>query len=317
MTLVDGGGDRLWAITSYYNPVGYARRRENFRHFRHNLHVPLVAVELAFDNDFDLADGDADILIQLRGGDVMWQKERLLNLALKALPPECREVAWLDADVIFARHDWAKAASDLLDQFPMVQLFSNLHYMPPDLPVAAFSPGTAELSRLSAAFAARRPNSPPSFTLNKSSGIFVGAHSTGMAWACRRDLLDEHGFYDRCIVGGGDRAMAAAAWGVFDHAVGRHLMGEAHAQHYMTWATAYHGAVGGGVGVLDGDIFHLWHGALEKRRGTTRHVEFGRLGYDPLSDIALTADGVWRWNSDKPAMHVFLKSYFPGRQEDG
>ena len=91
---IDAG---MWALTSYYNPAGYRRRRENYRHFRRRLGLPLVAVEAERDGVFDLAPGDADILVRIAGGDVMWQKERLLDIALDVLPPACRAIAWVCA----------------------------------------------------------------------------------------------------------------------------------------------------------------------------------------------------------------------------
>ena len=71
--------DGLWAITSYFNPGGYRRRLANYRVFRERLNVPLVAIELAFGPEFELREGDAEILMQLRDGDILWQKERLLK----------------------------------------------------------------------------------------------------------------------------------------------------------------------------------------------------------------------------------------------
>jgi hypothetical protein len=62
-----------------------------------------VTVELSFDGRFDLTDQDADILIQLSGGAVLWQKERLLNLAIKAAPAGVKHIAWFDCDVILQR----------------------------------------------------------------------------------------------------------------------------------------------------------------------------------------------------------------------
>ena len=73
----------MWAITSYFNPARYKNRLSNFRVFRANLGVPLVTVELSFDGNFELSEKDSDILIQVSGGAVLWQKERLLNVALK------------------------------------------------------------------------------------------------------------------------------------------------------------------------------------------------------------------------------------------
>jgi hypothetical protein len=77
---------KLWAITYYFNPMRYESRRLNYRVFRRRLGIPLLAVELSFDGISDLGRDDADILVSLHGGDILWQKERLLNLALGALP---------------------------------------------------------------------------------------------------------------------------------------------------------------------------------------------------------------------------------------
>src|SRR4029077_15700270 len=60
----------------------------------------------------------------------LWQKEKLLNLALQAVPPECRKVAWLDCDIIFDDPHWSKKTKSLLDSYPMVQLFKEVHYLP-------------------------------------------------------------------------------------------------------------------------------------------------------------------------------------------
>src|SRR5262245_24288280 len=96
---------KLWAITCYFNPVGYRRRLENYLTFRQRLRAPLITVELSYGETFQLARGSAEILIQLRGQDVLWQKERLLNVALAAVPPACDKIAWLDCDVVFERSD--------------------------------------------------------------------------------------------------------------------------------------------------------------------------------------------------------------------
>src|SRR6266508_5447152 len=125
----DRNGKDLWAISCYFNPAAYRRRLANYRVFRERLSVPLVAVELAYHPNFELDEKDAEILVQLRGRDIMWQKERLLNVALQAVPSSCRKVAWLDCDVIFEADDWAERTSLLLDRFPMVQPFNQVYRM--------------------------------------------------------------------------------------------------------------------------------------------------------------------------------------------
>src|SRR5437660_265447 len=96
----------LWAITAYFNPQHYQRRLHNFHVFRRNLKIPLLAVELGYDGGFDLRTGDVDILLQRPGQDVLWQKERLLNLALAALPATVGKVVCLDCDILLERDDW-------------------------------------------------------------------------------------------------------------------------------------------------------------------------------------------------------------------
>jgi hypothetical protein len=70
--------------------------------------APLLVVELAFgEQPFRL--GGIDGLLQLRSGDVIWQKEHLLNLGIARLLAEAwKKVAWLDADVVFESPDWAE-----------------------------------------------------------------------------------------------------------------------------------------------------------------------------------------------------------------
>ncbi len=306
----------LWAIAPYFNPAGYRRRRENYRAFRQRLGVPLVTVEMAHGNAFDLAEGDADILVQLRGGDVMWQKERLLNIALAAVPAPCRKVAWIDADVIFARPDWVERASLMLDRRPIVQLFARTHYMPADLPIERFGPGAAELTRRSIAYVVGQGGDPRA-GLEEMGAQNLNANATGMAWAARRDLVEEFGFYDACIIGGGDRALIAAGYNELETVIPRLSMSGRRAEHYLAWARPFAEAVAGNVGVLDGDIYHLWHGELPKRGSLVRNRILAEFGYDPVADIAIGADGPWRWASDKPAMHDYLKAYFASRDEDG
>src|SRR5262245_39618201 len=86
----------LWVVTSYFNPCRYKTKRENFDAFMDGMRetgANVLTAELAFaDEEFELEPGP-DVL-HLRGSGIMWQKERLLNLAIAHLPDSCRKVAW-------------------------------------------------------------------------------------------------------------------------------------------------------------------------------------------------------------------------------
>lgn len=307
----------MWALTSYFNPIGYRQRLANYHIFRSRLTVPLVAVELGFSRAFDLREGDAEVLIQLRGGDVLWQKERLLNVALQALPAECDQVAWLDCDVVFEASDWADRASHLLRRFALLHLFRkrvNLECAvrtPDQIPLAPVASVAMSLPYkmvhgcvMSDDF--RSPDAP----LRRGTTV-------GLAWAARREILEGHGLYDACIIGTGDRAIACAAYGRFEDAMHATSMCEPGARHYLQWARPFFERVGGNVGHVEGTAVHLWHGNLANRRYQQRHEDLRAFGFDPFIDIAVDAQGCWRWNSDKPAMHAHVRRYFEDRHEDG
>jgi hypothetical protein len=310
-SLARGGGE-LWAITTYFNAIGWRSRLANYRMFRRHLKVPLITVELAYGPDFELHAGDAEILIQLRGRDVMWQKERLLNIALKALPDSCDKVAWLDCDIIFTRDDWPQAATRLLDRFVLVQLFSLVNRMP-----RAWAPGQeatpAMQTRRSIPFVIAS-GMPIDACLRAGPTEIESAH--GVAWAARRELLETHGFYDGCIIGGGDTVMLRAAYGYFDVVIRKLQLTAPEQRRYLAWGVPFHDAVRAQVGFVDGDVLHLWHGEPRHRKYGIRNRQLQYFQFDPFTDIVVGENGCWRWASDKPQLHDYVRDYFVGRRED-
>jgi hypothetical protein len=300
----------LWAITSYFNPMRYQSKRANYIVFRKHLRVPLLAIELGYSSDFELQRNDAEILVQRRGQDILWQKERLLNIALQALPGNCRKVVWLDCDVIFEADDWAERTSRSLDRFPLVQPFSHLHRMPPYWMPS--QPKPSEIELLCSVPFLIASGMPAATCL---STPFSRIQCTpGYAWAANREQLGNHILYDACIVGGGDSAMARAAYGRFEDALRLQYL---HRDHYLSWAIPFHEAVRSNVGFLTGNLFHLWHGKTEYRQYRERNEQMERFQFDPFIDVALDQNGVWRWNSAKLEMHEFVREYFSRRREDG
>ena len=303
----------MWAVTTYFNPTYSRHRLRNYRVFRQHLTVPLVAIELAPDGCFDLGPDDADILVRVEGGDVLWQKERLLNLAIARVPASCRQIAWLDADVVSGADDWAERTSEALRQWPLVQLFDTVYRLPRNAwPLERTDHDAAQADRSVAWKIATGAMTSANFREDASR---VSGTSWGMAWAARRDLLERHGFYDACIVGGGDEALCCAAVGGFERARRTIRMHERRFQHYLRWARPFHRDVNGRIGWVSGSLFHLWHGEPAGRRYRERHEDMERFHFDPDADIRLTEHGAWRWSSDKPDLHAYLANYFRTRCE--
>jgi hypothetical protein len=302
---------RFWAVTSYFNPARYRRKLMNYKVFRQRLAAPLLSVELSEDARFELGPDDADVLVQLRGGDVMWQKERLLNIAIGHLPDECDYVAWLDCDVIFGRSDWPSAAIRELDHVSLCQLYRKVYHLARD--AVSFDRESAILCHDSLGYAvASRLATPVASTTDGVLGVFKRGH----AWCGRREVVGRHGLYDRNVLGNGDRLLAHAVTGQVQEVIVQDGMGPGHAGDYRQWADRFCRAVNG-LGYIEGDIFHLWHGDRERRRYSGRLQILSSCGYDPATDIALDVEGCWRWNSAKPEMHRLVREYFEQRDEDG
>lgn len=306
---------RLWAITSYFNTAHYRRRLRNFREFRARLRAPLVAVEFAADQRFELEPGDADVVVRVADGDVMWQKERLLTIGVSRVPPECAAVAWFDCDVILEREDWVRAAEQALERAPLVQLFRDrfnlgrdvLPESTPDL--STYATGQSVAARL-------REGLAPGI-VGETGNVRRWKASLGLAWAGRRDLVERHGLYDAGILGGGDRALVGAALGQFDAIAKPWNASDAWVDHFRRWAASFHRDVRGRIGSIEGRLFHLWHGDRAHRGYLTRYEDFQRFDFDPDADVRRSAEGAWRWGTSKPDMHAFVRGYFHTRREDG
>jgi hypothetical protein len=303
----------LWGVTAYFNPSGSSVQRRNYERFRSALvrqGVPLLTVELAFGGrSFELGKADADHLIQVRGGDLLWQKERLLNVGIAALPQDCDRVAWLDADVLFDRDDWARETARLLEDFMVVQPF---------LRRVRLGPGQV-------------PGGPARLPVGMGEGqVYYGVGygvaakgysalgnyrrhgSTGLGWAARRWLLDRHGLYDRMIVGGSDLVMSRAMH-VGAAAVNRSKVPAALARSLSKWCEAFHADVRGSVGYADCTVFHLWHGSMQGRRYRDRYEALLRHDYDPDRDVRVGAEGPLIWSTVGSGLAEWVSEYFEGR----
>jgi len=293
----------LWGITSYFNPVRYANRLPNYRLFRESLKsqgLPLAAVELVHDGGpFELEESDAEILVQRRGGDVLWQKERLLNVALECLPDDCDKVVWVDADVLFENRHWVADTAALLEQYVFVQPFSLAFR----LEAGCTTVGDPHLARPGSAYC-----------WSRRQGWYGGM--PGLAMSTRREILKEYGLYDRLILGAADRVILSAAMGI-DAArspdikeLPASLVADA-----RQWASRVAEVAGGSLQCAAGNLFHLWHGTVAGRRYTKQP----RLlrDFEVHEDIRVDAAGAWSWATDKPAMHDRIRRYFLSRNEDG
>ncbi len=317
--------DDLWTITCVFNPSGYRSKMENYHRFAQKFRdagLPLLTVECAFSGAPFVLPPAPDV-ISVRSDSLLWQKERLLNIALSHLPPEAQKIVWIDGDLLFSNPSWAVQTSKVLDTVPIAQPFQEWCRLGENETVFR-GDGETGLSFT------HRHQSEPEAAKSAEHGF------PGYAWAARRDLLEKHGFYDACIIGAGDHMMAHALSGTTNTICVHRVLGllperriiyrlmrpfakpsRRFQEHYEQWASAIQRDVRNEIGSVPGQVLHLWHGSHANRRYHKRHEELRRFRFDPSCDIQKNSDGAWEWSDRRPDMRRWAEDYFRQRREDG
>ncbi|MFZ6653865.1 hypothetical protein [Undibacterium sp. TJN19] len=301
----------LVVLTTYFNPCRYVSRRQNYDVFIEGMRaagVTCITVECAFgDAPFELP-AALDVL-QVRSATLLWQKERLLNLAASWLPPSCKYVAWLDCDILFNNKLWAKELVKVLQKHPIAQVWENCLRLQQD-----GSAGTKP--DLVTSFAAVMQAQPGSL----QAGRYDTHGHTGYGWAMRRSLFDAVGLYEAAISGSADHFMAHAIYGDYNFCIQNALKHDrAQILHLQAWGARFHQLVQGSLGVVRTDICHLWHGEALHRRYFLRMHEITDLGYNPWTDLTVRSGQPLEWHADmqKPKLRQYFADYFLSRREDG
>jgi hypothetical protein len=304
-----------WIVTAYFNPCRYSTKKFNFEMFTARLkssNANLLVIEMALPEDeFELSGGHN--VIRVRGGGVMWQKERLLNIAIANLPASCTKVAWLDCDLLFEDEQWLQKTSEALEGFAVVQPFSSCVRLPRGH--LEFRGEGQDDEQITESFAA-------AFARDRSlarDAVYREHGHTGYAWAARREVLEACGLYDACLSGSGDHLMAHVFAGALDSHCIPAMIGSGHkyAEHFARWAAGAHRVCAGRLGHVPGRVLHLWHGAIADRRYYWRNQEFKTLAFDPDRHLRREENGLWEW-ADAPAeIRAWASQLFVSRNEDG
>lgn len=328
----------IWAVTAFFNPRRYAARLSNYLLFRQQLGVPLLTVEWSKVGLFELNDHDAEILVRVAGGDLMWQKERLLRIAISHLPDDCDKILMTDADLLLLENDWPQRIAEQLEHHPVVQPFREVHHLAPlpqdvleSVPWKTSQPYQRPVYLARQSFAdfclhGARPAQTPNVRLQNAQGYLDEVNrlaersSFGHAWAVRRDWIESIGLYEHCVAGSGDLAFAMAIAGRSEELCHSYPLNAAQQAHYLRWAANAQKAVAPErLSSLDGVALHLFHGHLYRRNYRSRLEVLAASGFDPGLDLCADPDGPFRWadtNKRSEALRSFFAAYFRDRAED-
>ena len=300
----------LHVVAVISNPERYKSRYTLFNEFKSYLvghPAKLTTVELSFGERPHAISTPDDI--QLTTDSEIWHKENLINIGISRLPPDWKYVAWVDADVMFARKDWVEETLHQLQHFDIVQMFSEASDLTPQHKVMNHRPGFAH-SYVNGKFA------DPTVSFDSGSGGIAQISHTGFAWAARRETIDNlGGLIDYAILGAADYHMAGALIGRADQTLPKDI----HPNYkwlVKQWEARALEHVNYNLGYVDGQLLHYWHGKKENRGYTTRSKILVDEQFDPLTDIKKDSQGVFQLTDKKPELRNKIRQYFRGRNED-
>ena len=300
--------EKLAVVAVHFNPAEYRKPVQNFYRFLDGMrkqHVDLWTVELAYDDSPFRLPNEGSQAIQLRGTrerNNLWQKERLINIAIDAIPDDVDAVAWVDADLLFADPDWQQAAMKKLEIREVIQLWDEAY------DVLA----NGELQQIQHTACGAR------FEDGDDDGVNFRVSHPGFAWAARMGWLRKYGLCDTHITGGGDTLMLRAFTGLPTYH--ERVMNPKWMDAHLAWVRPVQQTINRSFGAIPGVIHHFPHGKFENRKYVERWHYQGNHGYDPVTDIEKEPNGIWRWTDQamdtKPKMVQLVSDYFDGRLED-
>lgn len=285
---------KLAVLTTFFNPNDYTNIKYNYIKFSEKIKdkCDLFPIELSYDGNFFI-DDENSIRIKGSSNNVLWQKERLLNIALEKLPKEYTNVAWIDCDVLLDNENWIDEVNEKLEKFKVLHLFEEAKRLD----------SKGDIGRCSKTILVNKE--PNNINLNK--GI------TGFGWAMRREVIDELKFYDKQIIGGADALMFYSFIGKIDNEVSS-KMNEEWFKHYKKWANKSYEMVKGSVSYVSGDITHLYHGEILNRKYNNRYELLSDNNFNPTKDMYKNNKKLWQLKNKD--IKKGMKEYFVDRNED-
>jgi hypothetical protein len=297
---------QLHVITTVSNPAMYGSRYKLYRDFRKRIEdsgIALYTVELATgDQEFSVTDATNPHHIQLRTVHELWYKENLLNIAIRYLPKDWKYVAWLDADILFVRPNWAAETIAQLEHHAFVQMYSHVIDLGPDY----------EPLRVQEGFSYRYRTKK----LGDGQSNTETLGTPGYAWAARRHEFEAvGGLIDWSIMGSNDYFMALGLVGAMTPEMTR-MPGSNYAEMLMGWQSKCEQHVHRDIGYVGNTLVHFWHGRRKDRGYDNRWKILVDNSFDPKKDLTRSIEGLLGLSDDKPALRDAIRRYFRARNED-
>lgn len=310
----------IWAITTFFNPARYKNKYENYMLFRESSKrqgLNLLTVELNYgDIPFEIQEEDADILVRVHGEDKnhLWQKEPMMNIALKYLPEDCDKVIWIDCDLLFHNNNWVAETASLLEEYNVVQPYTMAIRLPQfcksSKAMKNIQYGVRDCEIIHGIAKGVDNLGDDLFSL-----LYQQHGHVGFAWAARKEILDEIGFFTAMISGANDSVMAYAFYGLDWYKSIREFLPDL-ADTVTEWRIKAFEKVQGSVFHTSGIVDHLWHGNKIDRGYNGREQLFIDHNFNPKIDVRESESGLLEWCTKNKKLKKAIQDHLHSKKED-
>jgi hypothetical protein len=272
--------------------------------------VRLHLVEVQYgETPFVFADISHVDHIGLRARTWCWSKENALNIGIQRAP-DAKYICWSDTDVIHRRSGWAAETVYALQQYDVVQPWSDAYDLGP----------ADEHIQHHVSFCSRfhkgLPVAPAAERFWKFDGGPYDYPHSGYAWAATRQALDWlGGLFELGGMGSGDHHMALALAGKAEYSIPGGVSAS-YRDEVLRWQARAVQHINGNIGFVPGTIEHLFHGRKADRGYLSRWDIFLRHAFDPTTDLKRNTYGVLEWVGNKPELRREFDLYLRSRNED-
>lgn len=337
----------LYVVTTVFNPIRYKSRWKHYERFAAMVKAAggvLVTVEAAYgERHHSLSTGvdqhaqslyglaptkptefhkarttEPHIYHRVRTSSEVWIKENLINIGVSRLPEDWKYVAWVDADVMFARPNWVGETIHQLQHYKIVQMFSESQDVGPRYAALNRSRGFG-WSYVKGHWESS-PKTGGYYGNGKPKGDGEFKWHSGYAWAMRRDAWDElGGLIDFAMMGAADNHMAHALIGEVDRTIHPDLT-NSYREMLREWQYRAERHIRRDFGYVSGLLVHYWHGRKVDRRYWDRWKVLTENKFDPRTDLKYDWQGVLQLTDRGDARSIKLRDdarrYFRARNED-
>jgi hypothetical protein len=300
-------------ISCFFNPTKSKYRTKAFKIFYDKIkHLNHRIIECVIGDSSPELEENKNIK-RIYTKNLLWHKESLLNNIIKELPEKYKYIFWIDADVIFENDNWMVDGVKQLQYYNLIQPFEYCFHLEKDELFPLYP-----INLLTKSYYPNRENKSVwrSFcsNVNQTRLLFSNDYNehghVGFAWGAKREVLDKVPLYDKALIGGADHIMAHASVGQINHNCITKSFKD-NIDEVNDYSKRFLQVVQGRVGYVNGNLFHIWHGDIEKRQYLKRIIDF-----TPRTKEITSRDENGLFLTNKPD-EKYIVNYFNEREVTG